>query len=574
MRFRILGPLEADVAGEPLALGGVKQRATLGFLLLHADRVVSASQLVRALWPADSAPVSARKILHNAVWGLRRVLASPHGDSPVRLSTQAPGYLLRVDPDCVDLYRFRRLAEAGRVARAAGDPNTAATLLREALSLWRGAALADLVETGIAWPELASAQNARLDTVEDYFDAELACGNHLAVLGELEMMAEAGTLRERSCGQLMLALYRCGRQADALNVYRRLRTTLIDELGLEPGRELQTLQHAILMHDPSLAAPSEPGQIKPRERASEERAPAPTPAEPYRTACPDPTRVTSPQPFLAHRDDRTERSGPQRPDWDDAVWRDRPAVRLAAVGQHGAGRSRPSPGQAGAPERHRVSLLIVRAVPAGPLDVFDESGTDEIREHVSTTVRAMVQCFGGTVAAAIGSVSLAAFGAPHEADDDAERAVHAAVAIRDELGEVPALALAAAGVSMGAPRMPMAATPGMSIVSAAPQSVTVHAAVVTGDALVRPPRPDRSDAPMVHGALLDQCQTLLARVPAGEVRVCDVTRLAAGSAAQYAQPDDGGPGWLVVAQRPGEALPADRIVLSPFSEALGWAVGM
>lgn len=256
MRFRMLGPLEAEDDGQLLLLGGVKQRATLGLLLLQPNRVVATSQLVRALWPIDATPTSARKILHNAVWGLRRILCTNECETdPVTLVSQSPGYLLRVDPDRIDLYRFHQLTKEGRGALAAGSLESGAALLREALSLWRGTALADLVEAGISWPELAAVQSTRWDAVEDYFDAELALGNHSAVLGELEMMAETHALRERSCGQLMLARYRCGRQADALSAYRQWRSTLVEKLGLEPGRELQRLHHAILTHDPALTLP-------------------------------------------------------------------------------------------------------------------------------------------------------------------------------------------------------------------------------------------------------------------------------------------------------------------------------
>ncbi|ROP35660.1 BTAD domain-containing putative transcriptional regulator [Saccharothrix texasensis] len=254
MEFRLLGPLEVLHDGRPSSLGGIKQRATLGFLLLKANQVVPTSQLLCALWPGEDPPASARKMLQNAVWSLRAALSSSDGPGAPRLSTQAPGYVLQVDPARVDLFRFHELAERGRAEQ--GRPEVAAKVLREALATWRGAALADLVESGICWPELTVVENARLDAMEDYFDAELACGRHQSVLGELEAMVEAERLRERSCGQLMLALYRCGRHADALAVYSRLRTSLVDDLGLEPGPALQALQHAILTHDPSLALPA------------------------------------------------------------------------------------------------------------------------------------------------------------------------------------------------------------------------------------------------------------------------------------------------------------------------------
>ncbi|MEU4833526.1 BTAD domain-containing putative transcriptional regulator [Streptosporangium sp. NPDC023615] len=251
----MLGPLEAVDGDQRIALGGVKQRATLGFLLFHANRVVPTSQLMEALWPIEP-PVTARKILQNAVWSLRGALcARPRPPETVALLTQSPGYMLRVDPDDIDLYRFNRWVSEGRAELAAGSPATAAARLREALSLWQGSALADLVEAGVDWPEITSAQNARLDATEDCFEAELACGRHQSVLGALEAMIQAEPLRERLCGQLMLALYRCGRQADALSVYGRVRAALVEDLGLEPGRELQILHQAILAQDAVLDLP-------------------------------------------------------------------------------------------------------------------------------------------------------------------------------------------------------------------------------------------------------------------------------------------------------------------------------
>ena len=273
MEFRLLGPLEVLHDGRPISLGGIKQRATLGFLLLKANQVVPTSQLLSALWPGEDPPASARKMLQNAVWSLRAALSATDGPGAPRLSTQAPGYVLQVDPARVDLFRFHELAERGRGLQ--GQPEVTAKVLREALSTWRGTALADLVESGVCWPELTVVENARLDAMEDYFDAELACGRHQSVLGELEAVVEAERLRERSCGQLMLALYRCGRHADALAVYSRLRTSLVEDLGLEPGPALQKLQHAILTHDPSLALPVEREQAVVRHLRPVEPIPAP-----------------------------------------------------------------------------------------------------------------------------------------------------------------------------------------------------------------------------------------------------------------------------------------------------------
>ncbi|WP_449062165.1 BTAD domain-containing putative transcriptional regulator [Planomonospora algeriensis] len=249
----MLGPLEVGDGQRPSVLGGARQRSTLALLLLHANRVVATSRLLEALWPVDGAPASARKILQNAVAGLRGALA---GEDRTKggavLVTQPPGYMLAVDPEQVDLHVFERLVARGRAHLARGGHAEAAADLREALGLWRGPVLADLAETGIAWPELAAVENARLDATEDYFEAALACGRHHEVVRELEAMVEREPLRERSCGQLMLALYRCGRQADALEVYRRTRAVLVGELGVDPGHDLRALQRAILDHDPSL----------------------------------------------------------------------------------------------------------------------------------------------------------------------------------------------------------------------------------------------------------------------------------------------------------------------------------
>jgi DNA-binding SARP family transcriptional activator len=260
----MLGPIEAINDDGPIRFGGTKQRAALGFLLLKANQVVSTSQLLNALWDVDGAPASARKILHNAIWGLRVALSVSGRDTDsVSLLTQAPGYTLQVDPEQVDLFRFHNLAERGRAQLAGGSSEQASRSLREALALWRGHVLADLVEAGVMWPELIVVRSARLDALEDYFEAELAAGHHQEMIGELEAMSETETLRERSCGQLMLALYRCGRQADALNAYGRMRSTLVQDLGLEPGRQLQLLQQAILRHDSALTPIQIPEQDRP-----------------------------------------------------------------------------------------------------------------------------------------------------------------------------------------------------------------------------------------------------------------------------------------------------------------------
>jgi DNA-binding SARP family transcriptional activator len=250
MKFAVLGSIEVTDDARPLELGGVKQRAILGYLVLNANKVVPTSRILKAMWN-DNPPATARKMVQNAVSGIRRVLIGQQDGLPA-LRTHPPGYELRVCTDDVDLFRFRALAKDGRQAIADGEPERGAELLRAALSLWRGPALADLVEAGYRWSELAAVEDERLSTLEDRLDAELVCGRHREITPELEVLTATEPLRERLCQQFMLALYRSGRQADALRVYRRTREALVDSLGLEPGRALQELQQRILGHDAAI----------------------------------------------------------------------------------------------------------------------------------------------------------------------------------------------------------------------------------------------------------------------------------------------------------------------------------
>lgn len=258
VRFQALGPLQVVSGGRTLPLRGVNQRATLGYLLLNANRVVAMSELVKALWPQD-APPTARKMLQNAVSALRGMLARGGVDGRVAaLVSQAPGYMLQVDPGCIDIKRFQALAEKGRAELAAGSAESAARYLRSGLSCWRGSVLDDLTEAGVDWPQLAVIRSARITAQEDFFEAELASGRHHEVMAELEAAVELDPDRERMARLFMLALYRCGRQTEALGVYRRLRPRLLNEFGLEPGRELQGLWRAIIRQDPSLELPTSP----------------------------------------------------------------------------------------------------------------------------------------------------------------------------------------------------------------------------------------------------------------------------------------------------------------------------
>jgi DNA-binding SARP family transcriptional activator len=231
MEFRILGPLEVLRDGARVDLGGAKQHALLACLLLDANRVVSTERLIDALWE-ESPPEQARKALQVYVSQLRKALGQG------RILTRNPGYLLRLEDGELDLERFRRLREKGELAQA--------------LALWRGSPLADLEGERFAEPEIARLQELRLATIEDRIEADLAAGRHAALVGELESLVVEHPLRERLRAQLMLALYRSGRQAEALEAFQSARRALVDELGIEPSRALRDLHQAILRQDSAL----------------------------------------------------------------------------------------------------------------------------------------------------------------------------------------------------------------------------------------------------------------------------------------------------------------------------------
>ena len=260
MEFLILGPLEARVGGRKLPLGGVKQRSLLAMLLLHAGEPVSSDRLIEALWPGSGRRDSA-KALSMAVARLRRVLEpASAGDGYRVLVTRPPGYELRIGPDELDLHRFERLLATARSAR---DPGAAARTLREALGLWRGPPLADLAYEPFCQAEIARLEELRLMALEDRVDADLALGRGAELVAELEALVDEQPLRERLRGQLLVALYRAGRQADALEAYQATRHALVEELGIEPGPRLRELHQAILEQDASLEAAAPAAEAAP-----------------------------------------------------------------------------------------------------------------------------------------------------------------------------------------------------------------------------------------------------------------------------------------------------------------------
>jgi DNA-binding SARP family transcriptional activator len=245
MEYRILGPLEVWHQGGEVSLGGPKPRALLAVLLLHANEVVSADRLIDELWGEDT-PEGARAALQVNVARLRKALPEEV------LATRAPGYVIRVEQDALDLHRFEHLVEEGRGLLAAGLAGDASVRLGEALSLWRGAALADFTYEDFAQAAIGRLEEIRLATLELRIDADLALGRHHELVGELEALVADHPLRERQRMQLMTALYRAGRQAEALDAYQRARGTLGDELGIDPSPALQELELAILAQDPTL----------------------------------------------------------------------------------------------------------------------------------------------------------------------------------------------------------------------------------------------------------------------------------------------------------------------------------
>ncbi len=257
LSLRVLGPLTAEIDGDAIGLGGSKQRTVLGLLLIEAGRVVSTERLVETVWGDDAAP-TAPSTLQVYVSSLRRALG-PARPGEVVIATQRPGYVARVGRDELDLLAFEADCAAARRALQAGRLAEARQLFASALARWRGPALADLADQPWAAAAATRHETVRLTALGDSVDLALVVGDDRAVVPGLEALCTDHPLDERFTAQLMLALYRSGRQADALGAYRRTRQHLVDELGLDPGPALRDLEARILRQDPALGDTGAPG---------------------------------------------------------------------------------------------------------------------------------------------------------------------------------------------------------------------------------------------------------------------------------------------------------------------------
>ncbi len=267
MEYRILGPLEVVDDGAPIDIGSRQQRALLALLVLNANRVVSTERILEDLWPRD--PIGKERTLWVYVSRLRAVLEpdrEARGHNTV-LVTHDHGYSLEIDRHAIDAHRFEEVAARGR-ALLRDDPAAAGDTLREALSLWRGSALEEFTDVDFVRLDIDRLDELRLSVVEDRIDADLRCGHHREVIGELEQLIAAHPHRERPVGQLMTALYRSGRQADALRAFNRHRRTVGEELGIEPSPELRRVEEQVLLHDPVLAPRPQPGRGPPPPAAN------------------------------------------------------------------------------------------------------------------------------------------------------------------------------------------------------------------------------------------------------------------------------------------------------------------
>jgi DNA-binding SARP family transcriptional activator len=368
VEFGILGPLEVRSGSRLLEVGGGRKRALLALLLLCRGEVVSTDRLIEELW-GGRAPPTAGKILQGYVSQLRRTLSDD--GTTRRLVSRVPGYVLQLEPGELDLDRFESLVERGREALTSGLHQEAAQLLREALALRRGPPLADFGYEPFAQSAIARLKELLLIALEQRIEADLALGRQAELVGELETLADKHPLRERLRGQLMLALYRSGRQAEALEVYQSTRRTLVEELGIDPSPALQQLEQAILRQDVSLELPTVREEPPGESRA--EAPPAPAESEP-----------------------------------------------TAATG--------------GAVRRKPVTVLFCDVCDStGPGEPLDPELLRRVLERYFELVALVLGRHDARVETFAGDAVLAVFGVPDAHEDDALRAVRVAVELRAEL---------------------------------------------------------------------------------------------------------------------------------------------
>jgi DNA-binding SARP family transcriptional activator/tetratricopeptide (TPR) repeat protein len=420
--FRLLGPLEVFDDGRDLTPTQPKRRALLALLLIRRNDVVPSDELVAALW-GERPPGTAATALHGHVSALRKALGR------AAIETRPPGYLLRVAARQTDLGRFEELVDE---ARGEADPARRAELLARALELFRGEPLADFRYDDFAAPEINRLEELRLSAVADRIDAELELGRHGELVAELERLLAAHPLDERLRGQLMVALYRGGRQADALRVYHDARRVLSVELGLDPGSALRDLERRILTHDADLAAPGEPDRSAAQPVIDRELPPAPS-GKPHR-------------------------------------------------------------------ERKLVSVLFCDlAGHTARAEQLDPEDLQALLERYFERVRGHLESFGGTLEKFIGDAVMAVFGAPVAHEDDAERAVRAALEIRDALAD----------------------------------ELELRIAVFTGEALVTVDADPASGQGIVVGDVVNTASRLQAEAPSGSVIVGAATQRATRDAIDY-----------------------------------------
>jgi DNA-binding SARP family transcriptional activator len=410
MDFRILGPLEVLDEGRAITLGGSRQRALLVFFLLHANETLSTDRLIDELW-GERPPTNAAKTVQMQISRLRKALAGEAGNGSAGVVvTRQRGYELRLDPDRLDSHRFERLVAKGTRELEARHPERAVSTLEEALSLWRGAALAELAYEPFAQGEIGRLEGLRIAAMERLIEAKLALGRHADVVERLETLIGEHPYRERLRAQLMLALYRSDRQADALQAYQDARRTLVEGLGIEPGEGLRELERAILAQDPALALPS----VEAVELAPEPEA-GPLDSAQVLVPLPRPLRFPASAPFVA-RDHELARL---RGLWAELDGGARVAVVLA--GEAGIGKTRLAAELARDVQRAGGLILYGRcdeglAVPYQPfVEAFRPAaramGPDRLRAELGRLAPELVRLLP----------ELGALGEPAHADPDTQR---------------------------------------------------------------------------------------------------------------------------------------------------------